>query len=82
MTDIKYFNKLHAHVILKVLPTYKMNASKTNPLQWFLILFGGKAFINALGESIHNVFQQFLKASRIPIRPVIKLAAIKKLSVK
>ena len=58
MVYIKYFCKLHATYKLNF-ATYKLNALKINPI------FGGISFINALGESIRKVFQQFLHACKI-----------------
>ena len=67
MSNIKYSPKINADVIVKALSSQKLNASKINPLKRCLILFGGISFINAFGDSTHQVFQQFLHACGITL---------------
>ena len=59
---MKYFYKLHARVILKILPTQKLNALK---------IIGGISFINTLGESIQKVFDQFSGSCRITLHKIL-----------
>ena len=74
MTNIKYFHKLHyVHVILKILPSRKIN-----PLLWHLILFdaitirNSAEWVNSQGlsavsritphELLHNTVANFKQA--------------------
>ena len=59
---MKYFYKVHARGILKILPTQKLNALKIN---------GGISFINTLGESIQKVFDQFSGSCRITLHKIL-----------
>ena len=54
MANVKYFHKLHAHVILKILPL------QISSLHLRSILFGGISFMNVFGESVHKFSQQLL----------------------
>ena len=73
----------------KIFPTQKLNVLKSIIFRHVYIFFGGISFINALGESIHNVFHQFLHTCRIALHKPLhifltleSLAVIERLSVK
>ena len=67
----------------------KLNVPKLILLTHVYIFFSGILFINALGESIHNVCQQFPYLCRITLHKplymplaLVPLAVIERLSVK
>ena len=60
MTSIKCFHKLHIHQCL-IFANIKTECVYSQSTLVALNSFVGISFINALGESVHKVFQQFLQ---------------------
>ena len=74
MANIKYFHKLHTHIIpiLTILLTQKLNTFKINPLQWRLSFFDGISLMNVSCESLQEVCQQFLQACKLSLHKPLR----------